>query len=124
MLCGFLVVFTRVQHNSWSEFRRNFCFKSGRIVVSIEEILLSLVYQRNEIPNRIFHAFKFFEIICLVTANLFVSNIPCHKIQGVFDILSIRCDMLGSEPILSSSLSPEEDEDKTSGEGFLEAEET
>jgi len=31
--------------------------------------------------------------------------------------------VLGSENILSSSLSPEEDEDKASGEGFLEAEE-
>jgi len=31
--------------------------------------------------------------------------------------------MLGSEPTLSSSLSPEKDEDKTSGEEFLEAEE-
>jgi len=31
--------------------------------------------------------------------------------------------VLGSEPTLSSSLSPEEDEDKASGEGFLEAEE-
>jgi len=31
--------------------------------------------------------------------------------------------ILGSEPTLSSSLSPEEDEDKASGEGFLEAEE-
>jgi len=30
---------------------------------------------------------------------------------------------LGSEPTLSSSLSPEEDEDKASGEGFLETEE-
>ena len=31
--------------------------------------------------------------------------------------------VLGSEPTLSSLLSPEEDEDKASGEGFLEAEE-
>ena len=31
--------------------------------------------------------------------------------------------VLESEPTLSSSLSPEEDEDKTSGEGFLEPEE-
>ena len=31
--------------------------------------------------------------------------------------------VLGSEPTLSSSLSPGEDEDKASGEGFLEAEE-
>ena len=31
--------------------------------------------------------------------------------------------ILGSEPMLSSSLSPEEDEDRASGEGFLEAEE-
>jgi len=31
--------------------------------------------------------------------------------------------ILGSEPTLSSSLSPKEDEDKASGEGFLEAEE-
>ena len=31
--------------------------------------------------------------------------------------------VLGSEPTLSSSLSPEEDKDKASGEGFLEAEE-
>jgi len=31
--------------------------------------------------------------------------------------------VLGSEPTLSSSLSPEEDEDKASGEGFLKAEE-
>ena len=31
--------------------------------------------------------------------------------------------VLRSEPTLSSSLSPEEDEDKVSGEGFLEAEE-
>ena len=31
--------------------------------------------------------------------------------------------ILESEPMLSSSLSPEEDEDKASGEGFLEAEE-
>ena len=31
--------------------------------------------------------------------------------------------VLGSEPTLSSSLSPEEDEDKASGEGFLETEE-
>ena len=31
--------------------------------------------------------------------------------------------VLRSEPTLSSSLSPEEDEDKTSGEGFLEAKE-
>jgi len=31
--------------------------------------------------------------------------------------------VLGSEPILFSSLSPEEDEDKASGEEFLEAEE-
>ena len=32
-------------------------------------------------------------------------------------------DVLKSEPMLSSSLSPEEDEDKASGEGFLETEE-
>jgi len=31
--------------------------------------------------------------------------------------------VLGSEPTLFSSLSPEEDEDKASGEGFIEAEE-
>jgi len=31
--------------------------------------------------------------------------------------------ILGLEPTLSSSLSPEEDENKASGEGFLEAEE-
>jgi len=31
--------------------------------------------------------------------------------------------ILGLEPILFSSLSPEEDEDKASGEEFLEAEE-
>jgi len=31
--------------------------------------------------------------------------------------------VLGSEPTLSSSLSPEEDEDRASGEGFLKAEE-
>ena len=31
--------------------------------------------------------------------------------------------VLGLEPTLSSSLSSEEDEDKASGEGFLEAEE-
>jgi len=31
--------------------------------------------------------------------------------------------VLESSPMLSSSLSPEEDEEKTSGEGFLEAEE-
>jgi len=31
--------------------------------------------------------------------------------------------VLGSEPTLSSSLFPEKDEDKASGEGFLEAEE-
>ena len=31
--------------------------------------------------------------------------------------------ILGSEPMLSSLLSPEEDEDKASGKGFLEAEE-
>ena len=31
--------------------------------------------------------------------------------------------VLGSEPTLSSSLSPEEDEDEASGEGFLEVEE-
>jgi len=31
--------------------------------------------------------------------------------------------ILGSEPTLSSSLSPEEDKDKASGEGFLEAKE-
>jgi len=31
--------------------------------------------------------------------------------------------VLGLEPTLSSSLSPEKDEDKASGEGFLEAEE-
>ena len=31
--------------------------------------------------------------------------------------------ILGSEPTLSSSLSPEEDEDEAPGEGFLEAEE-
>ena len=31
--------------------------------------------------------------------------------------------VLVSEPTLSSSLSPEEDKDKASGEGFLEAEE-
>jgi len=31
--------------------------------------------------------------------------------------------ILGSEPMLSSSLSPEEDEDRASEEGFLEAEE-
>jgi len=30
---------------------------------------------------------------------------------------------LGSEPMLSSSLSPEEDEDRASGEGFLKTEE-
>ena len=30
--------------------------------------------------------------------------------------------ILGSEPTLSSSLSPEENEDKASGKGFLEAE--
>jgi len=32
--------------------------------------------------------------------------------------------ILGSEPTLSSLLSSEEDEDKASGKGFLEAEET
>ena len=31
--------------------------------------------------------------------------------------------VLGSEPTLSSSLSPEEDKDRASGEGFFEAEE-
>jgi len=47
--------------------------------------------------------------------NLVEESLPI-VILGVVGIL-------GSEPTHSSSLSPEEDEDKASGEGFLEAKE-
>ena len=41
----------------------------------------------------------------------------------MFVIILEAVGILGSEPTLSFSLYPEEDEDKASGEGFLEAEE-
>jgi len=47
--------------------------------------------------------------------NLLEESLPIVTLGAV--------GILGSEPTLSSSLSPEEDEDKVSGEGFLEAEE-
>jgi len=47
--------------------------------------------------------------------NLLEESLPVVALGAV--------GVLGSEPTLSSSLSPEEDEDKASGEGFLEAEE-
>jgi len=47
--------------------------------------------------------------------NLLEESLPIVTLGAV--------GILGSEPMLSSSLSPEEDEDKASGEGFLEAEE-
>ena len=47
--------------------------------------------------------------------NLLEESLPVVTLGAV--------GVLGSEPMLSSSLSPEEDEDKASGEGFLEAEE-
>jgi len=47
--------------------------------------------------------------------NLLEESLPVVTL-GVIGIL-------GLEPTLSSSLSPEEDEDKASGEGFLETDE-
>jgi len=47
--------------------------------------------------------------------NLLKESLPVVTLGAV--------GVLGSEPTLSSSLSPEEDEDRASGEGFLEAEE-
>ena len=47
--------------------------------------------------------------------NLLEESLPVVTLGAV--------GVLGSEPTLSSSLSPEEDEDRASGEGFLEAEE-
>jgi len=47
--------------------------------------------------------------------NLLKESLPVVTLGAV--------GVLGSEPTLSSSLSPEEDEDKASEEGFLEAEE-
>jgi len=47
--------------------------------------------------------------------NLLEESLPVVTLGAV--------GILGSEPMLSSSLSPEEDEDKASGKGFLEAEE-
>ena len=58
-----------------------------------------------------------------------VSLWVCYFKTGrlVYDSLPViilgAVGVLGSEPTLSSSLSPEEDEDKASREGFLEAEE-
>jgi len=43
--------------------------------------------------------------------------------ESLFVITLGVVGILGLEPTLSSSLSPEEDEDKALGEGFLEAEE-
>jgi len=47
--------------------------------------------------------------------NLLEESLPVVTLEAV--------GILGLEPTLSSSLSPEEDENKASGEGFLEAEE-
>jgi len=65
--------------------------------------------------------------------DAFPSGIRAGKAAGSFregnllkESLSVvtlgAVGVLGSEPMLSSSLSPEEDEDKASEEGFLEAE--
>jgi len=68
------------------------------------------------------------------SSQLIVDAIPSGKAAGSFKggslleeslpvvILGI-VSVLGSESTLSSSLSPEKDEDKVLGEGFLEAEE-
>ena len=66
--------------------------------------------------------------------DAFLSGIRAGKAAGSFregnlleESLSVvtfgAVGILGLEPTLSSLLSPEEDEDKASGEGFLEAEE-
>jgi len=66
--------------------------------------------------------------------DAFSSEIRVGKAVGSFregslleeslSIVTLRAvGVLGSEPTLFSSLSPKEDEDKVSGEGFLEAEE-
>jgi len=47
--------------------------------------------------------------------NLLEESLPVITLGAV--------GVLGSQPTLSSPLSPEEDEDKASGEGFLKAEE-
>jgi len=67
-------------------------------------------------------------------SQLIVDTFPSEKAVGSFRRGSLleeslpvitlgTVGVLGSEPTLSSSLSPGEDEDKASGEGFLEAEE-
>ena len=53
---------------------------------------------------------------CFREGNLLEESLPVVTLGAV--------GILGSEPTLSSSLSPEKDEDKASGEGFLEADET
>jgi len=66
--------------------------------------------------------------------DAFPSGIRARKVVGSFregnlleeslPVVTLGIvSVLGSEPTLSSSLSPEEDENKASGEGFLEAEE-
>jgi len=68
------------------------------------------------------------------SSQLIVDAFPSEKAAGSLrggslleESLSViilgAVDVLGSEPTLSSSLSPKEDEDKASGEGFLEIEE-
>ena len=44
--------------------------------------------------------------------------------ENLFVVILGTVDVLGSEQTHSSLLSPKEDEDKASGEGFLEAEKT
>ena len=68
------------------------------------------------------------------SSQLIVDAFPLGKAAGSLregsfleeslPVITLRAvGILGSEPTLSSSLSPEKDKDKASGEGFLEAEE-
>jgi len=69
----------------------------------------------------------------MISSQLIVDVFPSGKVAGSFregtlleslPIITLGAvSVLGSEPKLSSSLSSEEEEDRTPGDGFLKAEE-
>ena len=59
----------------------------------MKRVPVSLIHQWDKVPDGIANAIKILKVICLGRVHLFIRYIPCYKVQRVFDIFCIWCNM-------------------------------
>ena len=89
-LVDFFVILTNSQLDFQSKFGRNFPPKQVRLLISIERVLVNIIYQRDKIPYGLANTVKFSDFICLWRIDLFVRYVLSHKVERVLDVLSIQ----------------------------------